>query len=349
MTFTFKSDTLFSRTAKRLREILPAYTSAQIPDSFNFKDATAYTLGHKDVRALRAAAKQGDAVESSWDEECDATELDARHLYQASRLDEYANLHRVQLEKVKEIIGRWQPSAARPQNPVLTADKLDELRAAGVPMQAYCLLLAYELTNGEPTLEELELFRNGIKSSTGFTNQAIPLYIGPLAVRLVNRRVSPGAELGIALLEMLCETSFLYPKVNLARALFYGWGVTPNLERAKSLCKFVSKALEAGEDVFVDDVSYVDFYTLQAQLYVDGISLEERTLAFESTKKAAAYGSGPAALAISHYYSPLPLGMEPDCFSGVVQPNEMIRLRYWQLAIERGYNTVTHSFPKKAS
>lgn len=346
MKFIFKSETLLSRTAKRLREIIPAYTSTLIPETFNFKDATAHTLGHENLRALRADVKKTGEAESLWDEECTTTELEARHLYQANRLDEYATSHGVQLANVKEIIARWQPSAARPQAPVLSVDKLAALRSAGVPLQTYCLLLAYELTGGDPTPEDLELFRNGIKSSEGFTNKAIPLYVGPMAVRLVNRQTGPMAKLGIALLEMLCETPFVYPKVNLARALRNGWGVAPNLERAKSLCKFVNKSLDAGDDVFIDEVSWIDFYTLQGQLYSDSTSQEERKFVFESYKKAASHGSGPAALMMSQYYSPLPPGMEPDCFSGVVQPNESHSLCYFQLAMRRGYNPITKAFPE---
>lgn len=345
MKFLIKSETLLSRTAKRLREIIPMYASAQIPESFNFKDATAYTFGYDSLRALRANVKQASEAEERWDEECTLPELTARRLAEANRLDEYAVSHGIQLENVKELIERWQPSAARPQAPALTKDMLAELRAAGVPLQAFCLLLAYEITRDDPTQEDLELFHQAIKSSEGLTKQVIPLYIGPLAVRLVNRGTTPGAKLGIALLEMLCETSFIYPKVNLARALRNGWGVAPNLERAKSLCECVSKALDAGDDVFTHKDSWIDFYTLRGQLYSDSTLQEERKLAFESYKKAADFGSGPAALFLAHYHLPLKPGMAPDCFSGVVPPDPAASLRYFQDAMMRGYDPVAKAFP----
>lgn len=348
MKFILKSDTLLSRTAKRLREIIPAHSSAPIPESFNFKDATVYSLGHENFRAFRAAAKQAGEAESPWDEECTTAELETRHLYEANRLNDYALARGVQLENIKGLIASWQPSAARPQAPVLSVDKIKELRDAGVPFLAYLLLWVYELTNEEPTPEDMELFRNGIKSSIGHTNKIIPLYIGPMAVRLVNQKTGPAAQLGVTLLEMLCETPLVYAKVNLARALCYGWGVAPNLERAKSLCKFVNKALDAGEDVFSEDISRIDFYTLQGQLYADSTSLADRKFAFESYKKAASHGSGPAALFMTHYYLPLQPDMESDMFSGVVPPNEATSEWYFHLALERGYNHITMTFPQGA-
>lgn len=347
MKFNLKSKTLLSRIAKRLREVIPAH-SAPIPESFNFKDATAYTLGHEDLRAWCTTTEQTGEAESPWDEECTAAELEIRRLHEANRLTEYALTHGVHLARVKELIALWQPTAARPQSPTLNIDKIKELRAAGVPLQAYCLLLAYELTGEDPNPEDLDLFRNGIKSSVGVTNKALPLYIGPLAVRLVNRKTGPAAKLGVALLEMLCETPLEYAKVNLARALRNGWGVAPNLARAKSLCKFTNKKLDAGEDVFTEDVSRVDFYTLQGQLYADSTSQEDRKFAFESYQKAASYGSGPAALILVHYYLPLEPGMKPDEFSGVVPPNESMSEFYFRLAIQRGFNRITNTFPQGA-
>jgi hypothetical protein len=348
MKFIFKSDTLFDRAAKRLRDILSAHCSAPVSESFNFKDGTAYALGHADLRASRAAAKQAGIADCPWDEECTTADLKARRLYQAGRLKEYADVHGVRLENIGDLIARWQPSAARPQAPVLTVDNLKEMRDAGVPLQVYCLLLIYELTSEEPTPDDLELFRNGIKSSVGFINKALPLYIGPMAVRLVSQQTGPAAQLGITLLEMLCETPFVYAKVNLARALCNGWGVAPNLERARSLCKFVNKALDAGEDVFSHDVSRIDFYKLQGRLYLASSSLEERKIAFESYKKAAALGSGPAALFMGHYYAPLRPGMKFDKFSGVVAPDEVLSELYFVLAIRRGFNPVNKTFPEGA-
>ena len=61
---------------------------------------------------------------------------------------------------------------------MLSVDKIKELRDAGVPLQAYFLLLVYKFTGEKPNLEDLELFRNGIKSSVGCTDpdpESVPL------------------------------------------------------------------------------------------------------------------------------------------------------------------------------
>ena len=345
MTFILKSTTLLSRIAKRLREMIPAHACAPLPEAFNFKDATAYTLGHQDLRALQATLQQAGAAASAWDEECTTLELESRRLHQATRLAEYAFSHGVQLEHVEDLVAHWQPTAARPQSPTISVDKISKLRDDGVPLQAYRRLLEYEQTGKDPTPEDLELFRNGIKSSTGMTGKLIPLSIGILAVRLVNRQTDSAARLGIALLEMLCETELIYAKVNLARALLNGWGVTPNLERAKALCTFVNKAVDAGEDVFTDDASRIDFYKLQGQLYSRSTLQEERVLAFANYRKAALLGSGTAALITSHYYAALPPGIEPDEFAGVVLPDHGASKSYFSLALQQGFNPDTNSFP----
>ncbi len=347
MKFNIKSKTLFARISKRLRECLSAQGTS-VPDTFNFKDATSYVLAEVDYRTWSANVGLSDFPESSWDEECTASELRDRREREARRLTEYSLKHDVQLERVDELIANWQPTAARPQSPALDVDKINELRNAGVPLQAFFLLLMYELVGELPTEDDLELFRCAIKASIGPTNKALPLYIGPLAIRLVNQKTGPRAKLGVALLEMLSETPLHYVKVNLARALRNGWGAEQNLVRAKSLCKFVAKALDAGDDVFLEDESRVDFYTLQGQLYAESDLHGERLFAFKSYHDAAKYGSGPAALITSHYYLPLKPGMAQDEFSGVIPPDMAMAAHYFEIAVERGFDPVTKKFSQDA-
>ncbi|MCV2366590.1 hypothetical protein LNV07_00540 [Paucibacter oligotrophus] len=348
MNFTLKTETLLKLRAKRLRELLQERVSTPVPEPFNYKDATAYALGHNDLRALRASAQAANEG-SPWDEQCTEAERTGRRSFLATRLTEYARRFDVQVEDMEGLIDQWQPTASRAQHPAFSIDEIERMRAAGIPQQAFELLVHYEDSGEEPTAEDLDLFRRGIKSSEAAGNTALTLYMGPLAVRLVNQKTGQAAQLGVALLELLSEASeILFPKVQLAIALKNGWGVAQNLERARSLCRLIRQTLTAGEDVFSSDVGHVEFLMLQGKLHGHSSLLQERKLAFQSFREAADLGSGQAALMVAHYLHPLRPDNEPDMFSGVVPHDISSSERYFELALRRGYNPHTKAFPEGA-
>ena len=348
MKFILKCDKLLTRRAKRLQKLLQETVSSPVPKSFNFKDATVYVLGYDDLRTWRSSTQSANEC-SPWDEKCTEAERTARKSRQASRLTDYATRFEVHVEDMEGLIDQWQPTASRDQHPAFSLDKIESMRAAGIPQQAFELLVHLENSGEDPTVEALDLFRGGIKSSEAASNMALTLYMGPLAVRLVNQNTGQAAQFGVALLELLSETSnILFPKVHLAIALKHGWGVAQNLERARSLCSLIRKTLTADEDVFSSDAGHVEFLMLQGRLHVHSSLLQERQLAFQSFREAADLGSGQAALMVAHYLHPWQPGDEPDMFSGVVPHDAANSQRYFELALQSGYDPQTKTFPEGA-
>lgn len=348
MKFTLKSETLLKLRAKRLRELLQEIVSTPVPQSFNFKDATAFVLGYDDFRVWRASTHSANEA-SPWDEQCTEAERTARKGFLASRLTDYALRFDVQVEDMEGLIDKWQPTASRAQHPAFSLDEIEGMRVAGIPQRAFELLVHFEDSGEEPTAEALYLFRRGIKSCEAAGNTALTLYMGPLAVRLVNQKSGQAAQFGVALLELLSEASnILFPKVHLAIALQHGLGVAQNLERAKSLCNLIRKSHTAGEDVFSSDAGHVEFLMLQGKLHGHSSLLQERQLAFQSFREAADLGSGQAALMVAQYLYPLRPGDEPDMFSGVVPHDIVSSKRYLELALQSGFDPQTKTFPEGA-
>lgn len=337
------SSTLFGRTAKRLEQLLPSYLAANDASKcdINFKDATAYVLGHANFRAHNKAVRQADGKGTPRDEDLTSDQLRERRIEQAHRLEEYMADCGAPLTDNHELIGEWQPTAARPQRQAITVDGIEQLREADFPQKALEALLRYERTGDVPTQADLDLFYKGLKSSTGFTKRAIPLWIGPLAVSMANKKTGEPARVGFALLEMLSETRFTFAKVQLAQLLVNGWGTSTDLVRARALCEYTDKALTKGEHVFDLPASHIDFLMLKNKIWSTSPSSEDRLHALECLKQAAAIGSAKAALLVVHHYAPDDVTI---ICPRVVEPDEDMAMIYMVRAIREGYDAQTKSF-----
>lgn len=337
------SSTLFRRTAKRLEQLLPSYLAAHdaSKSDINFKDATAYVLGHANFHAHNKAVSQADGDGTPRDENLTSDQLRVRRVEQACRLEEYMADCGVQLTDNHALISEWQPTAARPQRQTLTVDRIEQLREAEFPQKALEALLRYERTGDIPTQEDLDLFYKGLKSSTGFTKQAIPLWIGPLAVSMANKKTGASARVGFVLLEMLSETRFTLAKVQLAQLLVNGWGTSTDLVRARALCEYTDKELAKGEHVFDLPASHIDFLMLKNKIWSTSRSSEDRLHALECLKQAADMGSAKAALLVMHHYAPDDVSI---FYPRVVEADEGMAMIYMMRAIREGYDTQTKSF-----
>ena len=346
--FFFVRHTLFARTAQRLQNILPRYAREAIPDSFNWKFATAVTFGHEDLHAYNRAVKLYKHLPPPRDEELSRDQLNERRLAQAQRLTAFAERNGLRIENLDALIEDWQPSAERPRSTVFTQDELDSFWEQGIPSKALQALERFQTTGEVPSAEDLELIRKGLKSARNFQKAWIPLEIGSLAVSLVNTKHEPTASTGVELLQLLAEINFTFAKFQLAQVLTNSQSCEQNLARARSLCESVQKAYNAGEDVFVNPESHIDFLRLKARLWCESTLREDRLHAVRCLEEAVVKGSGLAALHLSHYYSEQPRNTPPDIYTGVDQPNTERAMHYFLLALQRGFNPSTQEFPKNA-
>lgn len=345
MKFVNASETLFARTAKELRKLL-SQRCVVLSCDFNFKEATARTFGHSNLRAFKKAVDDSTAVPSPWDEELQRADLDERRRNQAANFKTYANELDLQLADVDDLIAAWQPSAKRPQNPVIPTDELESLNAEGAPAKALYLIEKLIVQGLEPHQDDFELIRRGFKCSSEKIQLLLLQEIGRLGTRLVNAQGGKKAEIGVKLLEMIAENADFYVQVSLAKALFNGCGTPQNLNRAKSLCLVVQRKLDDG-DRFLSPSAHIEFLDLQRRLFFISRDFDERMIAFNATRKAHDLGLPEAALDMAAYYRPLKPGESPDEYYGIVEPNAVMEKEYLDIAVTRGWDPDTNTIKRR--
>lgn len=351
MRLTFKTIKPLQRASKRLAHCLADSVPSDV--EFHFKNATAYVAGYSDwpeFTSVGVNANFSDAELSQLDEECDVETLARRREYQAARLSLFCQRYGIALGQASlDVVEVWRPSAGRPQEDTQAFTERERLLAEGEDVRCRRLLRDLEVNNQIPSEAEVGAIIRGLRLLRGFAAEFTMTYVGPLATRLVNRRVNPAAHYGVRLLEALVANGFSYPVVSLAKALRNGWGAEENHPRALSL---VNKALRddvARDGGFSEPSAYIELYRLGAFLLLRGTNCpRDPARALALYRKAAELGDGPSALATAQFYMPLPAGQPTDEYCGVVPPDIYIASSWFQRALDAGYDPETKSFPEGA-
>lgn len=346
MTSLISSHQLFTRTSKRLKRVLPSYLDANdpFPHEVNFKDATAFVLGHENFHAHNKAVSQANGKITPRDEDLTRVQLCERRDEQAHRLAAFLATFGVQID-CKSLIDEWRPTSVRPLRPTLTTDDIANKRNNGVPQKALQNLVRFAESGEIPSPDELVLIYNALRCSTGLAKEWLSGHIGPIAADLANMKTGEAARVGFELLEMLVETGFTFAQAQLAQLVFNGWGTTKDMRRARALCEKTDKALADGEIIFTLNVSEIDFLVLKYKIWSATGTPEDSCSALEFLKQAVAIGSAKAALLVAHHYFP------DDIDSGcprIVEPDFAKVEQYMQLAIDLGYSPEKKGFLEHA-
>ena len=301
-----------NRVADRLPGLLHSVLSFPPPEAFHLKDATARTFGFDSFADI---PKQG-GYTSPRDEDLDGAALRKRRTLQAANFDRYAREIGVEIPDPLAFINSWQPSAKRPQRPVLPRGEADRLVRKGIKQKTLSLLADLQMKAAGPGhlipseeigevmlgLDCLETARlKGKQDVLGF--QALCTEAGILATSLVNHGqyendeiAKHNAALGVALLERLCEDDvYPYSMVSLIDAFTRGWGCKMDYTRALSLAEKVddlAKKKERFYDNTVDGVfmlwgNRISFLREKAVLLVHGDRVKD---AFAPLKEIVEHG-----------------------------------------------------------
>lgn len=211
MRIHFQNISVPTRAAKRLKNML-FFTESQA------RGTTALVLGYKNWHELSSAIGTGPI--SLLDEDCSPTEFAERFAYQAARLSEVIGWAPEQdLPYAEQVLRKWKPSAARPQEEAdLEAQNPESKEAQERRRLAFQVL--DDLSSHKNiiwTADQIEeIFTQALPCFSGYVERALLSYH---AARLTDFNVKSYVEVGLRLLEKLAGLDDRHAQYELALVL----------------------------------------------------------------------------------------------------------------------------------
>lgn len=223
MRTNFNSTSIPTRAAKRLKEL------AGLKDS-QAKQWTAYVLGYRDWHELQTEAGQWEA--SSLDEASNSANRAARRAYQLARLQECLAGHDDKALNAAHLLGKWQPSAARPQENAHSVETPEAWGTSRKRMEFIAILIAFGEGQHLPPEDIEEVLLTGIQNTTDKSHLSLAQHCSQT---LVQRPEQASKKLARKLFEALSTRGHPEATQNLAVSLLTGDGGDKEPARAGAL------------------------------------------------------------------------------------------------------------------